>query len=383
LIAAALGLIYVSHDYVEAYVLTLLAGLGTIGVVALFAVASGIMRFAGRDQGNPLLKTVVDGAFDGILVSDQAGRVIYANATYLDLIGATDLRDARPIERVFIGDPDVSESIYRLLKAAREGRRLQEEVRVTGAAGEGGRWLRMRVRPLGESRRDSRMTVWSIADVSREHERQENVFQELQHAIDYLDHAPAGFFSVDAAGEVVYLNATLAAWLDHDLAQVGVGSLRLGDIIAGEGAALLTTWNAAPGEVRTEVLDLDLKTRGGKPVPVRLFHKVAFGGDGTPGASRTLALNRARDEGSDPQRAAEVRFMRFFQNTPMAIATVDKNGRIGRSNARFATTFEELLKGDDRSILSVVVERDRSALEAAIRKAAEGQSNIAPVEAPL
>src|SRR5215471_4771585 len=124
LIAAALGLIYVSHDYVEAYVLTLLAGLGTIGVVALFAVASGIVRFAGRDQGNPLLKTVVDGAFDGILVSDQAGRVIYANATYLDLIGATDLRDARPIERVFIGDPDVSESIYRLLKAAREGRRL-------------------------------------------------------------------------------------------------------------------------------------------------------------------------------------------------------------------------------------------------------------------
>jgi two-component system cell cycle sensor histidine kinase/response regulator CckA len=225
------------------------------------------------------------------------------------------------------------------------------------------------------------MTVWSIADVTRERERQENVFQELQHAIDYLDHAPAGFFSVDAAGEVVYLNATLAAWLDHDLAQVGAGSLKLGDIIAGEGAALLTTMNAAPGEVKTEVLDLDLKTRGGKPVPVRLFHKVAFGADGAPGASRTLALNRARDEDSDPQRAAEVRFMRFFQNTPMAIATVDKNGRIGRSNARFATTFEGLFV--NRSILSVVVERDRPALEAAIRKAAEGQSNIAPVEAPL
>ena len=54
---------------------------------------------------------------------------------------------------MFIGDPDVSESIYRLLKAAREGRRLQEEVRISGTADEGGRWLRMRVRPLGESRR--------------------------------------------------------------------------------------------------------------------------------------------------------------------------------------------------------------------------------------
>ncbi|MGB7674123.1 MAG: response regulator, partial [Pseudolabrys sp.] len=210
-----------------------------------------------------------------------------------------------------------------------------------------------------------------------------NVFQELQHAIDYLDHAPAGFFSVDAAGDVVYLNATLAAWLDHDLAQVGAGSLKLGDIIAGEGAALLTTLNAAPGEVRTEVFDLDLKTRGGKPIPVRLFHKVAFGADGAPGASRTLALNRARGEGSDAQRAAEVRFMRFFQNTPMAIATVDKAGRIERNNARFAKTFEGLIKNDDRSILSVVTERDRPAFEAAIRKASEGQSDIAPVEAAL
>jgi two-component system, cell cycle sensor histidine kinase and response regulator CckA len=383
LIGAAAGLVVIGRDYVEAYVLTMLAILGTVGVFALFALAAGVMKFAGKDRGNPLLKAVVDGAFDGLLVTDQNGRVVYANATYLDLIGATDMRDVRPIERVFIGDPDVSESIYRLLKAAREGRRLHEEVRITGATGESARWLRMRVRPLGERRRDARMTVWSIADVTRERERQENVFQELQHAIDYLDHAPAGFFSVDAAGDVVYLNATLATWLDHDLAQVGAGSLKLSDIVAGEGAALITTFTAAPGEVRTEVFDLDLKTRGGKPVPVRLFHKVAFGADGSAGASRTLVLNRARGDGSDPQRAAEVRFMRFFQNTPMAIATVDKNGRIARSNARFASAFEDLLKSDDRSILSVVVARDRPVLEAAIRKAAEGQSDIAPVEAAL
>ena len=383
LIGAAGGLIVIGRDYVEAYVLTLLAILGTVGVFALFALAAGIMKFAGKEQGNPLLKAVVDGAFDGLLVTDQSGRVVYANATYLDLIGATDMRDVRPIERVFIGDPDVSESIYRLLKAAREGRRLHEEVRITGTTGESARWLRMRVRPLGERRRDARMTVWSIADITRDRERQENVFQELQYAIDYLDHAPAGFFSVDVAGDIVYLNATLASWLDHDLAQVGAGSLKLSDIVAGEGAALLTTFNAAPGEVKTEALDLDLKTRGGKPVPVRLFHKVAFGADGAAGASRTLVLNRARGDGSDPQRAAEVRFMRFFQNTPMAIATVDKTGRIARSNARFASAFEDLLKSDDRSILSVVVGRDRPVLEAAIRKAAEGQSDISPVEAAL
>jgi two-component system cell cycle sensor histidine kinase/response regulator CckA len=109
---------------------------------------------------------------------------------------------------------------------------------------------------------------------------------------------------------------------------------------------------------------------------------VAFGADGTPGVSRTLVLNRAKDDGSDPQRAAEVRFMRFFQNTPMAIATVDKNGRIARSNARFAASFDGMLN-ESRSILTVVAERERATLEGAIRKAAEGQGDIAPVEAQL
>ena len=60
------------------------------------------------------------------------------------------------------------------------------------------------------------------------------------------------------------------------------------------------------GEVKTEIFDIDLKTRGGRTLPVRLFHKVAFGADGMPGPSRTLVLSRAKGESTDPQRAAEV-----------------------------------------------------------------------------
>src|SRR5260370_27370473 len=68
------------------------------------------------------------------------------------------------------------------------------------------------------------------------------------------------------------------------------------------------------------------------------------------------------------------------------MATVDRRGRIADSNARFARLFHPVFKGEargDRSILSVVAERDRGALEAAIRNAAEGQSEIDPVEAAL
>ena len=385
LVAAATAIVVLGRSNAEPYILAFLAVLATVGVFSLFALACGILRLSATAAVSPLIKSVVDGAFDGVVVTDADGRVVYANAAYLDLIEASDLNDMRPVERVFIGDADASEAIYRLLKAAREGKRSQEVVRVAGIRGRPPRWLRFKIRPLGDGRREARLTVWSLTDVSRERERQENVFQELQHAIDYLDHAPAGFFSVDAKGDVVYLNATLANWLDQDLAQVGSGGLKLADLIWGDGAALLTTLQGAPGEVKTEVLDLDLRTRSGRTLPVRLFHKLAFGADGAPGASRTLVLNRARDDGTDPQRAADIRFMRFFHHTPMAIATIDKQGGVIRTNPLFARLFHgtRSADGEDRSIRAIVAGRDRPALEGAIRAAAEGKADIAPVDAML
>src|SRR5271154_1604071 len=377
LVAAATGIVLAGRSNAEPYILAFLAALATIGVFSLFALACGLLRFPAAEAATPLIKAVAAGASDGLVVTNRDGSVVYANAAYVELTDASGPNDLRPVERAFIGDPDASEAIYRLLKAAREAKRLQEEVRIAGTKGRPARWLRFKIRPLGDGKRDGRLTVWSLADVTRGGERQENVFQELQHAIDYLDHAPAGFFSVDDKGAIVYLNATLAGWLDYDLAQVGSGGVRLSDILPGDSAALLTTLSAHSGEVKTEVLDLDLRRRDGRTLPVRLHHKVAFAADAAPGASRTLVLNRAAADGSDPQRSAEVRFMRFFHNTPMAIATVDRRGLIARTNAPFAYLVQSVLKGEagapkGRSILAAVAARDRAMIEGALARAAGG-----------
>jgi two-component system, cell cycle sensor histidine kinase and response regulator CckA len=390
LIAAAAGLILVGRNQAGSYVMFLLAVLGMIGVFSLFALAAGVLRISGREASDSMLDHVVEHAPEGIVVTDADGSVLFANAAYRAFSGATGMHDIRPVERVFVGDPDVSETVYRLLKASRDGRRLQEEVRTTALRGESARWLRLRVRPLGaagDPGRTRKASVWTVADVTRDRERQENVFKELQHAIDYLDHAPAGFFSVDGNGDIGYINATLANWLDYDLAQVGSGGLRLADLLPGDSVALLTALSAHPGEVKTEVLDLDLRRRDGRTLPVRLYHRVAFAADAAPGASRTLVLNRAGGASADPLRDAEVRFMRFFNNTPMAIATVDRKGRIARNNALFAHLFQNVLKEDaapqGRNIRSVVAEGDRAGLDKALAAAARGQGDIAPIDATL
>jgi two-component system cell cycle sensor histidine kinase/response regulator CckA len=241
LVGAAAALSLLPQEQAGRFTIGLLALLAICGVIALFAYAAGFLNLAGQDTRNDVTKTLADTAPEGLLVTNANSEIIFANEAYLSLCGAQDAADIRSVERLFAGTSEVSEAVYRLAQAAREGKRATEELRLSPPlSGEGNvGWYRIRVRPL-ERAGETRATLWSVADVTRERKRHENVFQELQHAIDFLDHAPAGFFSADADGAVTYINATLAAWLDYDLAQVGSGGLKLTDMVAGDGAALLS-----------------------------------------------------------------------------------------------------------------------------------------------
>ncbi|WP_332696123.1 cell cycle histidine kinase CckA [Bosea sp. (in: a-proteobacteria)] len=380
LVGAAIALGFIANEWAQPLILGLLALLSVIGVFCLFAFAIGLVQFSGRAARNDLTKIIVDGADDGVVVTEGDNRIVYANEAYLALAGARNASEIAPVERLFKGRAEVSEAIYRLATAARAGRRLSEEIRLEPALNGRGAvgWYRVKVSPINRAGRVA--ALWAVSDVTPERERQENAFQELQHAIDYLDHAPAGFLSMNADGEVPYLNATLSGWLDYDLARFGSGGLHLDDIASPNAAALIQAIRGQPGDVRIEVLDVDLRRRNGQSLPVRLHHQVAFGQDGRAGASRTLVLNRAAGEaGADARSDAEARFARFFHSTPMAIATVDRNGAILRSNAAFTrltprgaqpATIQELVNGN-------------GSLGEAFEAALAGKGEIAPLDLAL
>ncbi len=375
LVGAAIALGFIANEWAQPLILALLAGLSFIGVFALFAYAIGLIQLGGKSARNDLTKAIVDTGREGIVVTEGDGKVIYANQAYLALAGASGSVDPRSVERLFTGGPDVSEVVYRLASAARDGRPASEELRLAqglGATSGQPAWYRVRVSQIGRPGQRA-ATLWSVSDITREREGQENIFQELQGAIDFLDHAPAGFMSIDAGGDVAYLNATLAGWLDHDLARVGSGGLRLEDVATPSAAALIAAMRGQPGEVRTEVIDLDLKRRNGQPLPVRLHHQLGFGQDGRAGPSRTLVLNRTPGEaGADEGSAAEVRFARFFHNAPIAIALLNGEGGIIRANAAFTRL------GAPASILDLAAEG--SELPARLALARAGAIDAPPVD---
>ncbi len=365
-----------------------IVALAFFGVLSFLLFVIGLLQFPSRAVRSDIAKAIADSSADGLVVTDRQSRIVYANAAYWALSGGGG--ELRPVERLFAGSPDVSESVYRLSQAAKSGKSASEDLRlVPPLSGDGAvAWYRIRVRPLGAAGRDG-ASVWTVSDETREHDRHETFFQDLQHAIDYLDHAPAGFFSAEPDGAIAHMNATLAEWLDYDLAQFGVGQLRVGDIIAGDGGSMLTTMSGRAGEVKTQPFDVDLKPRQGRVLPARILHKVAFSSDGAPGPSRSLVISRAPGEvkGEEDLRAAEVRYARIFNSTPVAIAEVEAGGALLRPNAAFARLAPAALKvagGDGMpSIFNLVNERDHGPLRAALLAAAAGESPIEPLDVSL
>src|SRR5436190_17946613 len=140
LVGSVIAFLFIGRANAQPYILALLSALAVIGVFSLFAGAAGIIRLAGREADPTFVNAIPASAPDGILVTDPQGRVVYANPAYLKLVGSVDAEDVRPVERAFVGDPQVSETIYQLVKAAREGSALQREARVPTPDGRDARW---------------------------------------------------------------------------------------------------------------------------------------------------------------------------------------------------------------------------------------------------
>ncbi len=392
LIAAAIVFAMFRERLGDPFLVGLLGVLAMIGVGFLFTTAIGFIQIAPRSTADELARSFVDTMGQGLLVTDIKGRIVYANDAYAKMTGATSAADVRTVEGLLSDSPDASPTIYRLVAGLRDGLAGDGEFRLPHAirpgTDAGAHWYRVRARTFSVPGYRQPLFAWQIADISAERAEQERFFLDLQKAIDHLDHAPAGFFSADAAGRVTYINATLAEWLGIDLAAFTPGATTLPEIVAGDGMALIRSVKADPGSTRNAVIDLDLMTVSGAAVPVRFMHRVTASRDGAPGPSRTIVLNRAEGEDASADlRASEVRFTRFFNSTPMAIAGVDGEGRILRTNAPFLSLFSPSVDRDmlDRRVkLEVVIHpRNRDAFDNALAKARLGQADISPIDTVL
>ncbi|MEP3266313.1 MAG: response regulator [Hyphomicrobiales bacterium] len=392
IVAGLIGtFLYLGEEAAEPFLLFLLGALAVVGIFTLFAAAVGLLSFGTGGNSSPVDYNVLEALDDAHVLSGRDGRILFADATYAKLIGAVSAHDIRSVERVFGVEEGLNEPLFRLSVAAAERRVLSEEIRlekplgIKGDKPNGPFWYRLSTYPVADKNEEQQTTLWRVADITRERTEQEFAFQELQNVINYLDHAPVGFFSAEADGKISYINATLAGWLGLDLTEFEVGRIHLYEVVRGDGAALLNTTKGEAGTTHTEVIDIDFVKDNGQSLPVRLLHLTPFMDNGVPGPTRTVVLNRSGGDADDVDAMdSNAQFSRFFNSAPIAIATLNDKGELARANASFVSLFKTG-KTDtcDIALFDLISNNDREKLLQGIKAARDGQSEILPVDVAL
>ena len=381
-----------------------LGGFGALGLLVTAGIFSGLVRLdlRGRMLGERLAAGLAETSDMAMAVTNDRGRMVYANKAFMALAGGRKLRNA---ETVLAGegdhDVDVSEEgetagarAFRLARAARAGATASEEISLKTADGDK-RAVTASVEPLPADLAPGSVgqtyALWRVSDQTASQERLDASEREAQRLGTYLNGLDSGVCTLDEQGRVLYLNDTLATWVGMDAASFTAGALEFEKMLAGARVPL----GKADEKSGVRVSDADLKPRGSAVsgagvVPVRIMERDGEMADGRK-VTFLVLHDRRVDAGGDLLDAAEVRFAHFFNNAPIGMVTVNGDGQVVSVNRAFrdivgAALPDGVLTGDDKKpvlLSDLVAHEDRAAFDTAILDAAKGEPDKGPVDVRL
>jgi len=299
-----------------------------IALVAAVAAAAAVLWCRRQSQAARAAAARLDACFEALpvahLIAGPDGSAV-ANRRWRERFGAPG-RD--PIGRLSAAP---AHDLDRLRAAAAAGAAADADVTLDPGAN-GATAVRLSVRPLDGQPGHA---VWTAADGASPLAVAPLLRDEDARLARFAGGAAVGAYSAGPDGRLVFVSPVLAAWLGRpaDALAGAAGGATLADIAAaapvgGMACALL------PGDGSAEVM---LRRADGSTFTALVDQKLLRDGDGRV----CLARGLVRD--LDAERAAATRigdsaerFRRYFEEAPVGIVLVDRDGRIVESNPTFA-----------------------------------------------
>lgn len=311
-----------------------------LGYYSLFQMVClagwGLAKWHGQRQDviRKLLFSALEGLPTSRFVVDRRGQVIYANpATGPLLFGAK--KTSFTFEDILAANPGM-EAQVRLVR--KQGQGQFDYCRLREGASE--QWLKISLVRFGT---ENTVEYWQAEDITLALHNTLSADQQQMKLIGFINQAPVGFFSTDAAGRIDFLNTTMAHWLGAEADTI---------IRASKPA---TAYLAPLPDLRDA--DHDQYHVGDEAQLVRIDGKpgarvrIVFGSSGehseTPGPksavvhdlTEELAWRRALQQ-------VESHFTHLFQSAPIGIVVIDHGNRIAEANSSFVRLLRDKSVGD-------------------------------------
>lgn len=371
----------------EPLLLTIIAVLAMLGLFLLFGIAAGHVRIGARMADGDALKAAADAIDEPQMVARADGNFLYWNPAFEKMFGRSEAGPRAALETAVSGDPEASQALFRLMRAAERGEGRREDIRLRPTtSGQRPSWIRVAVRPFaspdrgGDASNKDMLALWQITDVSKDKEREAQKIGNLEAALAAFDTMPAGFMAISGEGTITHVNTSFETWLGHEPRTLRTRAMKLSDIAGDEGSNLLGTL-ASETDAERRMIDLDLTRADGRIAPLTLFVEPSPTHNG--GFTVTAIQRNARGNAGGGAHQ-EIRFSQFFQSAPFGIATLDAEGRIASCNTAFMRMVLDGRPAHDILATSALCRNaepeERQRIDAGLAEVLTGRGNVQPIE---
>ncbi len=344
-------------------------------IAAVVALSTAVMAFRSYlihsryEHELDLVREVLEGSRGSRLITDSADNTIYFNRKFEKLCRGVGPTTLATLTRLFHdGEENESASHFDLLaEQAQKG--ITDSIELFSKYEDTERWLMVTAQPvLGYAGH----VHWRIDDVTQKYTVDSAIREEREKLIDFTDNAPVGFFSLDEDGKFVFANATFARWVGEDLRTLlstGVLHTYLAD----------PPKDANPYDLTEEsrprqVVEVRMKGAAGKTFLASINQVIVIEADGRVRTRAVIHDLTSERKMSQALQASEDRFQRFFEEAPVGIVLINRDGLISDCNSAFAVMLDQSIDDLERQeFATLITDEDRDRATAAIEKIDTGQ----------
>ncbi|PCJ97513.1 MAG: hybrid sensor histidine kinase/response regulator [Zetaproteobacteria bacterium] len=330
-----------------------------------------------------LLKEVLEGSRGGRLITDSADNTLYYNQRFVKLcyhdVGAEGDEDVTYVQLVnMFSDNDKAASLFNAL-SDQAHRGLTDTIELYCEKQDYEGWYSVTAQPVAGH---AGIIHWRLDNVTEKYTADRAIREEREKLVDFTDNAPVGFFSVDENGKFVFANATFARWLGVDLGYLlNQASLHT--------CLVYPPANAKPYDLidhgsEKQIVELELKGAAGKTFRASINQSIVYGENNSVRTRAVVNDLTTEQEMHRALKASEDRFKRFYEDAPLGIVLVNKDGLIEDCNAQFA----QLMDKDTENLVKkhfklLIDDEDRDAVSAMISKIEKGEHMGESIEVKL
>lgn len=318
-----------------------------LSVLSGVALAGGGWSFYRLMSGVPsdalvsaALKGSTEAAFIVLQPIDRDAKFAYANPAFHRMFPA--ISGHKPIETLnemgllLDGDETAIHELKRLQISAEAENSDHAELPFKGLSGT--EWRRLSVQSFHIPGNKGAYSLWRVRDVTARREMDEARRREEETFADFLDNLPAGFFSADENGNILYANNKFVDWLGISAEELRARNMRFSDFVVAGSA------DAATGAPESGVSgDVTLRGPGGSLFKACLVQSEQLDDNGEMIYSRSVLLRdltwrgdvgvQGKPASSGGGNGHKLRWL--FDEAPVGIVLLELNGNVTESNRAF------------------------------------------------